>query len=451
MKIKYYILLLLIFVIAACKPAIDEFSPQKGQADFTSYLAVGNSLTAGYADGSLYKSGQDASYANILSKQFASVGGGSFKQPDMVDDFGFGFDGILPAPKFVLGPSQDCMGEVSLAPVRAPVDVDMNNFTSVAAGGPYNNIGVPGAKTYHLLFDQYAALNPYYARFAPDQNTPVIHLTAAFDATFFTLWIGNNDLLGWASEGGASDSLTDPMQFGYFMDLIIKACIQNQPGAYEAAKGAVANIPDITGIPFFTFMNSRVPYNGLVLSADTAALLTQLYAMNGHPEITFQEGPNAWVVEKSNGSFGRMTEEDMFIMTLPTDSMICFGMGVANMFTFAPYPIPHRYILDKTEKWQVQQHVMAYNAIIYDLCTMYGLAHVDMYQLMNETAYGVTYDGILFTNDFIQGNLFSLDGIHGTPTGNAVLANHFIEAINKTYNAAVPLAIVSDYGAVVYP
>jgi len=451
MKIKYYILLLLIFAIAGCKPSIDEFTPKKGDADFTSYLAVGNSLTAGYADGSLYLSGQESSFPNILAKQFASVGGGSFKQPLMVDDFGFGFDGITPVPKLVLGPSMDCMGATSLAPVRAPVDVNMANFIPVTAGGPYNNIGVPGVKTFHMFFDQLAAVNPYYARFAPDANTPLINLTAAFDATFFTLWIGNNDVLGYATAGGAADSLTDPNQFAYFMDLIIKACMQNQPGAYATAKGAVANIPDVTSIPFISFMNTQIPYNGMVLTAEQAAGLNLLYQMYGHPEITFVEGQNAFVVENSDGTWGRMREGDMFVMTLPQDSMQCHGMGVANPNTQVPFPIPHKYILDKNEVWEVQQTTNQYNSIIYDLCTTYGLAYVDLNKLMKDAVTGINYDGITFTSTFVYGNLFSLDGIHITPAGNAVVASYFIDAINATYSASIPQVIVSDYGAIVYP
>ena len=452
MKIKYYILILLIFAIAACKPAIDEFTPAKGDADFTSFLAVGNSLTAGYTDGSLYKSGQEASFTNILAKQFAFVGGGEFKQPLMVDDFGFGFDGATPVPKLVFGPSTDCMGVTSLAPIRAPVDVDMANFAPVTQNGPFNNIGVPGAKTSHLLYDQYSQLNPYYARFAPDENTPVINLTAAIDATFFTLWIGNNDVLGYAASGGAGDVMTDPMEFGAYFDIILQACIQNQPGAFEPAKGAVANIPDVTTIPFFTFMNSKVPYNGLELNEEQAAGLNLLYQMYGHPEITFEAGPgNSWVVENSDGSWGRMTEDDMFIMTLPTDSMQCSGMGVANILTQAPFPIPHKYILDKNEAWLVKQNIKQYNAIIYDLCTMYDIAHIDAYAIMNEATTGIIIDGMEFNASFVQGNLFSLDGIHFTAAGNAMVAHYFIEGINATYGSSIPQVIVTDYGAVVYP
>ena len=451
MKIKYYILLLLIFAIAGCKPSIDEFTPKKGDADFTSYLAVGNSLTAGYADGSLYASGQESSFANILAKQFASVGGGSFKQPLMVDDFGFGFSGVTPVPKIVLGPSVDCKGVTSLAPVRAPFDVNPANFESIAADGPFNNIGVPGVKTFHMFFEQLAIVNPYYARFAPDGNTPLINLTAAFDASFFTLWIGNNDVLGYATSGGASDSMTDPAQFMYFMDLIIKACIENQPGAYAPAKGAVGNIPNVTSIPYINYMSTQIPYNGLVLTAEQAAGLNLLYQLYGHPEITFAEGQNAFVVENSDGSWGRMREGDMFILTIPQDSMQCHGMGVANPVTQVPFPIPHKYILDKNEIWMVQQYIKQYNEIIFELCGMYDLAYVDVNKLLKDAETGVNYDGVTLTSTFVQGNLFSLDGIHITPVGNAAVANYFIDAINAKYNASVPKTVISDYGAVVYP
>ena len=44
----------------------------KGKADFTRYVAVGNSLTAGYSDGALYRSGQQNSYPAMLAEQFST-------------------------------------------------------------------------------------------------------------------------------------------------------------------------------------------------------------------------------------------------------------------------------------------------------------------------------------------------------------------------------------------
>src|SRR5699024_12792240 len=59
-----------------------------GSANLSSFVAVGNSLTAGYANNALYKSGQENSFPNILASRFALAGGGEFKQPMMADNYG---------------------------------------------------------------------------------------------------------------------------------------------------------------------------------------------------------------------------------------------------------------------------------------------------------------------------------------------------------------------------
>jgi len=74
-KLYIYIIAGLVW-LSACKPSIDTPKPSKGSADFTRFIAVGNSLTAGYADGGLYRAGQLVSYPSIMAKQMQSVGGG---------------------------------------------------------------------------------------------------------------------------------------------------------------------------------------------------------------------------------------------------------------------------------------------------------------------------------------------------------------------------------------
>jgi hypothetical protein len=44
--------------LTSCDPEIDSPKPSKGDADFTKYIAVGNSLTAGYMDAGVYREGQ---------------------------------------------------------------------------------------------------------------------------------------------------------------------------------------------------------------------------------------------------------------------------------------------------------------------------------------------------------------------------------------------------------
>ena len=66
---------------AACKTEINTPKPSRGTADFSRYISVGNSLTAGYADGGLYRDGQLNSYPSIIAAQMQKVGGGAFTQP----------------------------------------------------------------------------------------------------------------------------------------------------------------------------------------------------------------------------------------------------------------------------------------------------------------------------------------------------------------------------------
>src|SRR5574338_653694 len=86
LNIKTGLSLLVVF-IASCTydfPAPDpETVPTAGDADFTKYISIGNSLTAGYMDGTIYDRGQQNSFPSILARQFVTVGGGEFVQPDV--------------------------------------------------------------------------------------------------------------------------------------------------------------------------------------------------------------------------------------------------------------------------------------------------------------------------------------------------------------------------------
>src|SRR5690606_26936707 len=71
-----------------------------GNADFSKFVAIGNSLTAGFSDGTLFMKGQEASFPNILSQQFALAGGGVFTQPLIDDNVG----GLLLGGTQISGP-----------------------------------------------------------------------------------------------------------------------------------------------------------------------------------------------------------------------------------------------------------------------------------------------------------------------------------------------------------
>jgi len=73
----------------------DGLAPTAGNANFSKFVSLGNSLTAGYSDNALFIDGQKSSYTYILAQQFATVGGGEFKIPFMADNIGgFKINGV---------------------------------------------------------------------------------------------------------------------------------------------------------------------------------------------------------------------------------------------------------------------------------------------------------------------------------------------------------------------
>ncbi len=464
MKRKIYIIALALTGMWACQPEINEFTPSKGTADFTTYMSAGNSLTAGYSDGALYKSGQENSYAAILAKQFEAVGRtGTFNIPFIESEDGVGTRGAALVTKMKMGYSTDCLGTTSLAPVLSNTETSQQDLairigTPVAQNGPFNNVGVPGAKVGHLLAPGYGSLNPFYGRFASAPGNAVVNEFALVNPTFFSLWIGNNDVLGFATSGGAGDVITpvagDP---GFGFAASYEAIVQYFEAT--ATAGVVANIPDITSVPFFT----TVPYNPIVLTdqAQVDALNAGYAAYNGAMQlfgsdlrINWTLGQNPMVIADATIQvpagyealkMRQITANELVLLSIPQDSLKCGGWGTQKA-------VPNQFILTVAEKTEIANAVAAYNQVIEAVATAHDLAFVDVNAKMKEASTtGIKMDGVLFNNVFVRGNLFSTDGVHLTKQGNAAVANFFIDAINAKYNASVPKVVVSGYEAVLLP
>jgi lysophospholipase L1-like esterase len=466
MKYRILIIALVFIGLWSCKPELNEFEAKSGTADFTTYVAAGNSLTAGFTDGALYKSAQEQSYVAFLAKQFESVGRqGTFNIPFISSEDGVGTRGPALVTKMKMGYSTDCLGNTSLAPVMAnPAASQAELFqllsTSVAASGPFHNLGVPGAKVTHLLAPGYGQLNPFFGRFASSPTSSVVQEIATTQPTFFTLWIGNNDVLGYAIGGGVGDVIT-PIEgapgFGF------AASYEAVIGSFKqtATAGAIANIPDITSIPYFR----TVPYNPIVFAEKDSLLIqfinSQYAAYNagmqsvGLPyRINFSVGANPLIIQDNampipDGvplpKFRQMNNDELVLLSVPQDSLKCGGWGVAK-------PIPDQFILTKAEIENITNAVSSFNQVIAAAAQTHNLALVDVNAFMQQASTtGIKLDGVTFTAAFVTGNVFSTDGIHLTPQGNAAVANFFIDAINAKYNASVPKVIITNYSAVELP
>jgi lysophospholipase L1-like esterase len=438
MNYRYIIFFGLLGIFIGCEPELEDFNASKGNADFTTYVALGNSLTAGYADDALYHSTQANSYPAILAQQFAKVGGGTFVQPVVESEYG-----ILPG-KLKLGYKTDCLGDTSLSPV--PDEGTLDDLAPL--GYTVNNMGIPGAKSFHLLADGYGdfagiaagTANPYYARFASSAISTVVGDAIALQPTFYSLWIGNNDVLGYATTGGVRDSITGQATFAYAMNTIVMSMDAT------GAKGVIANIPDVTTIPFF----NTVPPNSYVLTQGQADTLNMFLGPLG---FSYEEGANYFIVEDANSQLGfrQMVEGELLLLTVPQDSLKCAYWGGFNPYLQLPVPIPTQYVLTLDEIANIEAATADFNQIIENLATTYDLAFVDVNDEFNRLMEGITMDGITINSSFITGNAFSLDGVHGTQMGYSHIANMFINAINAKYNSNLPKVSLAGYPANVLP
>ena len=457
-----------------------------GTATFTNYVALGDSFAAGYSDGALFKKGQDGSYTNILSQQFALAGGGAFKIPYTSDNIG----GLLLGGHVIAGTRLYFNG-------TGPVSVSGTPTTEVTTHltGPFNNLGIPGAKSFHLLVSGYGdpnpnvvssgASNPYFARFATSSTTTVLADALAQSPTFFSLWIGGNDVLGYATSGGVgvnqtgnpnlatygADDITDPGIFEIVFSGLVKSLTAN------GAKGVVANLPYVTALPYFT----TVPYNPVPLDAPTITLLMNTtngygkynggiqYALNNHlisadeaarRTISFHPGTdNAVVIEDSYlsnlagygiPSYRQATSADLIV--LPAMSFIGTAVGGNPLYVNGvSVPLADKWVLSKDEIAEVKVATDAYNVTIKAVADAKGLAFVDTKAIMAQlSSTGITSNYFTLNSTYVTGGAFSLDGVHPSPRGYALIANAFSAAINTTYSSTFPMVDIGLY-AILYP
>lgn len=462
-----------------------------GTANFSKFVALGNSLTSGYADGALFIDGQKASYANILAQQFKLVGGGDFKIPFMADNIG-GFK--INGTQFA-GPRMYFNGSAPVPAVGTPSTEILN--PAVATAGPYNNCGVPGAKSFHLLSPSYGSAagiaagtaNPYYVRFAPNATTSVLGYAISQTPTFFSLWIGNNDVLGYATSGGDGTNPITPSAgaAGVGFDATYDALVNGLTAA--GAKGVIANLPYVNTVPFFT----AVPTNPVPLNATQVGQLNPLFgAMNsmlaaaGQPArfqtlaasatnplliademlafdatalftAAFQGAPFNYpaatagflgnLYGKARHASNATASKDYILLT--ARSLIGAtqpGYPASSNTIGVTFPMQDNTTLTASETALVKTATDAYNAKIKAVATAKGLAFVDANALMTKVANGgITANGFTVTNVYVTGGGFSTDGVHPSPRGYALIANKFIEAINATYGSNLKGVSLENY------
>lgn len=497
-NLKWLLLVSLTFVacnnddeVTTISDSSDGLPLTAGSANFSKFVSLGNSLTTGYSDGALFVEGQKASYTNILAQKFVTVGGGEFKIPFMADNIGgFKINGTIAAGARLASTGGG-------APVAVSGTPSTEILTSIVSAGPYNNCGVPGAKSFHLLSPSYGSAagislrtaNPYYVRFAPNATTSVVSYAMSQTPTFFSLWIGNNDVLGFATTGGdGSDPITPSAGVaGVGFDATYDALVNTLTSG--GAKGVVANIPYVNTLPFFTYIAANpVPLNAvsvaqlnplfgamnsILASASQPARFQTLTVSSSNPLLiademlaydatelftaAFQGAPFNYpaatagflgnLYGKARHASNAAATRDYILLT--AGSLIGTtkaGYPATNSTIGVTFPMEDKSTLTASEVALVKTATDAYNAKIKAVATAKGLAFVDSNALMSQVSNGgFTANGFTVTGAFITGGGFSTDGVHPSPRGYAMIANKFISAINATYGSNLKEVDLGNY------
>jgi lysophospholipase L1-like esterase len=370
-------------MVAALAFAAPAWAQTTSTVNFGTYVAYGDSLTAGYMSSSLVETRQKNSFPAQIGRQAKLR---DFQQPLM------GEPGI--PPELIL---------VSLlpSPLIAPKATTQGQPKNFGLATPYHNLGVPGATVADFL-TRTTDGGGFHDLILRGKGTAIAQ-GISLRPDFVTLWIGTNDVLGAAIRGVAIDGVT-LTPAATFRQLYSQA-VSTIKASTAAALIIAANLPDVTTIPFVTTIK---PY---VVNPTTS----QPVLVNGQtvPLIgpTGPLPPNSYV-------------------TLAGSPLIAKGIGVPISAGGTGQPLPGDVVLDPSEVSIIQARVVENNRAIQDICAAASIPVVDVNALLTDIiTNGRSYGGVRLSGSFLTGGLFSYDGVHPTEVGYAIVANEFIKAI----------------------
>ncbi|NOX16806.1 MAG: hypothetical protein GXO87_00790 [Chlorobi bacterium] len=426
LSILFMAIFIAVFFINGCENRSELIEPtvSAGNADFTTFVTIGNSLTAGYQSGALYESSQKYSIGNIISMQ---VKGKTFEQP------------IVSNPGLV-----GRMEVSSLSPFTVVENPESGAPTNTGYAKPYNNLGIPGILLVDALEtrqspSEYSGENPFIDMVLRGKGT-VVEQALSLQPTFITAWLGNNDILGYATSGGLLPH-TPPATFDFLYNTFAGAL------ASSGAHVLVATLPNVTGIPFFITVGPGVGQALKDMQAANPAILGLFY--------------------QTSTAYGLATPDDLLqlktLLTLTGSSATKYlgdvtgayytatgapvppGVDISQPFGLHPAnPFPNQYVLDPAELAETESVIKSFNTSIRNAAAQFGFALSDIYAFFNKVAEtGYDINGLHFTNTYVSGGTFGLDGVHPTSRGYAVIADQFISAINTKFGSKIPWIDVS--------
>lgn len=360
-----------------------------GRADFTRYVAIGDSYGAGVVNASLHRDAQVNSYPALIYRQARGATQG-FEQPLVSDP---GIPGVLQLR--------------GLAPLVLAPKPGLGQPLNLTLARPYNNLSVPGFEVneaVNTVSDDGGPADLVLRRLGTQWQQAL-----ALQPTFITVWIGGNDLLEAVLTGVVIDGVTLTTAASFERD-------------YRTLIGALAASGAGLALGNFPLRIDEVPY--------ATAIPPVVTDPTGRPvEIGGRQVPLV-------GPQGPLSSADRVLLTAAP--LLARGVGIPAEVGGTGRPLPDEAVLSAAEIARIQERLVELSGIVESVAREFGAALVDFDPLWGQWLEGLRIGGIDFSAEFLTGGTFGLDGFHPSPLGYALIANAFIAAINDRFSTDIP-------------
>lgn len=392
-------------------PGLFAAPPERsGKDTFSKLVVVGDSLAAGVENGSLVDFQQEHGFAKVIARQMhvpLSLPLVPYPgAPNTLDLVNPSFPPVIqPVPGFLVFPRLNPFEEVT--DVAVPLQT-VSDALNRKPNRTLTSTDETQLATNLVLGFPCPVLIPCPAR-TQVQQAVALHPTAIL------IDIGNNDILAPVSSGQLAAILASPMQQqAFFTQFATNYALLLQQLSVATVPFIVGNLPDVIETAFFI----PVPKLAAELKLPVSDVTT-LLGVNATDFITLSALPKVEAI---------------------VTNQVQGPLPASCSATATPAPC----VITAQEAAAARAAVMQLNQIIAADAAPYHAVMVDLFQLVDRLyTNGYTIGNRKLTTDFL-GGLFSLDGIHPTNTGYAIMANEFIKAINQAFDLNVRSANVRE-------
>ncbi|MEZ4411722.1 MAG: SGNH/GDSL hydrolase family protein [Gemmatimonadales bacterium] len=373
------------------------------------YVAMGNSITAGYQSGGINDSTQQRSYAVL----FANRANATFYVPSL--------QGRGCAPPLTNNVTQTRVG----GGTASTCDLRANERMPFVS-----NVAVPGATSFSpndnmIAFANSNALTTFILG-GRTQNQAMLDA----NPTFVTAWIGNNDVLGalTSQSNPGNSALITPLavfeaNYSTMLDTI----------QMTGAATTLIGVTDVSVIPY----SSRTAIYYCLTYVDPARCQAPL-PTTPDPNLAGLEAAGFWTVDVNCAAPAGLATLIPWTKAVPL--LAAAAGGVAQTMDCSNDAL----VVTPSELTAMQTAVGQYNAYIESEAASRGMAYLDVNPPLLALAATGAIPPIpdllpaLAGGSVGFGPYFTLDGVHPSTLAHQLVADSLVSAVNQFFGTNIP-------------